>query len=96
MLMLIILIQITYVSSRIVGKAQKHIIPHLREESINRCQDANKMSRYLESIYNDYSNRIMNIKHNFCKLFMKTTDRFYGFMFKFMYLIVKAGIQQGT
>lgn len=88
-------LRIAYVASRTAGKARRHITPRMRDGSKNKYQDSKDMFEHLKSIYSD-PNRVINAKHKFRQLFMKTTDKFHDFLSEFMYLAEEAEIPEDT
>jgi hypothetical protein len=48
-----------YVISLIISKARKHIMPHMRDESINKYLIIEDVFEHLKTIYSD-PNRVVN------------------------------------
>jgi hypothetical protein len=51
-----------YVISLIISKARKHIIPHMRDELINKYLIIKDIFKYLKTIYSN-PNRVVNAQY---------------------------------
>ena len=81
------------VVSRCEGKARKHIIPRLRDDSMNPYTDSKDMLNHLKAIYDD-PNRVTTAKHQFRQLYMKTGNKFHDFLSEFLHLAAEAGVAE--
>jgi hypothetical protein len=52
-------LQMAYITSLIAGKAREHIIPHMRDELINKYLIIEDMFEHLKTIYSN-PNRVVN------------------------------------
>ena len=57
-------LQIAYVTSLITGRAREHIIPRMRDESINKYLIVKDVFEHLKTIYSD-PNRVVNAQYQF-------------------------------
>jgi len=83
--------RITYVESRVEGKALEHLTPRLRVDAVNPYNTAEEMFKHLESIFQN-PNREANAQRDFRKLNMKMKESFQSFLSTFQHLAGEAKI----
>jgi hypothetical protein len=89
------MMRITYMTSRTEGNAQKHITPHLQEDTINPYQDSTNLLKHLENIFTD-PNREQVAKRKYNTLYIKPSVKWNDFISKFLYLTAEASVPEKT
>ena len=80
-----------YLFGRTTGDAQEHLQPRYGDDAIDQFKTAQEMLDHLATIYID-PHKVQNVRHDFRRLVMKSSQPFSEFHTKFMHLAGTAKI----
>ncbi|THC86979.1 hypothetical protein EYZ11_013575 [Aspergillus tanneri] len=86
-------INITYVQSRLSGRAAEHAAPRFREDSGSQYRTADEIFDHLKSVFHD-PNRKQNARRQLRDLRMKPSQKYHNFLAEFLRLAGESQLHQ--